>query len=217
MTTPATDLDLVNTALANLGHTVYVTDLTNDTTVEAKAARLMLDGDRDQALGILAGPGAGWKWAQRRQVLTALAGQTHERWTQFYTPPTDWVPGTGWFYMGHPNPNPDAYPEWEAVMTAAGTGRCIACNMEPLGSPQTDPVFIYTARITNVALYPQAFVNYLCWMLAADLAMPVTRDRKLRESAIKETELALRDAIRSELAGMQTYQPPPTPSIRARR
>jgi hypothetical protein len=119
--------------------------------------------------------------------------------------------------MGHPFPNPDCYPEWEAVVTAAGTGRCIACNLEPLGSPQTDPVFIYTARLTNVALYPQPFVEFFTWMLAADLAMPVTKKRELRESALKEAELALREAVRSELSGMQAYQPPPTPSVRARR
>lgn len=215
MSLPTTDLELVNIALAKLGHTVQVVSLSGDQTPEAKAGRMFIDVDRDRALASLSGPGAGWKWAQKRAVLVTLAGQSHERWTYFYTPPADWVPGTGWFYMGHPNPNPDAYPEWEAILTAAGSGRCIACNLPVVGT--TDPAFVYTSRVTNVALYPQPFVEFFTWMLAADFVMPLKRDRKERVEALQEMKLAYGEAVRSELSGMQTYQPPPTLSVRARR
>jgi hypothetical protein len=313
--TPTTDLEIANLALSKLGHTTAIVNLSTDATPEAKAARQWIDVDRDRALGAFA-----WKFAEKRTMLVPLVGQTHERWTQFYRVPTDWVPGQGRIYTGHPNPNPDAMDEWEAVLTAAGTGRCIACNRPPVGATSpplaltataqvgggtftaatyfwvvtaisskgeslasnelsatialngtclltwtlptdatsvrvyrgtsagaesiyfalgkvstytdtgaagtagtpptttaaTEPVFFYVRRETNVALYPQHFVDFFASLLAADLAAPLTRKMEVEARAIQKADISFRLAVVAELRGMQPYMQPPTPSVRSR-
>lgn len=216
MALPTTDLELVNMALAKIGHTTAVANLSTDQTPEAVAARQFLDPCRERAFqyhGAKKGE-TGWRWASKQAVLVAAAGQTDERWEYFYTPPTDMVPNTGWLWAGIPDPPPDTLAEFQVILNAAGSGKVIACNLPPVAG--VSPIFVYTKLVTTVTLYPMSFVEFFTWLLAADLAMPVTRDLARRDRALLEAQYALAVAVAAEGRGSQGYPEPYTLSRRAR-
>jgi hypothetical protein len=202
MALPSTDLEIVNLALDNLSHTIPVGNLSTDTSPEAKAAKRWLDADRDRALGAYT-----WRWAERWELLVEAAGQSHPEWAYFYDVPTGMVPGTGRFQ--------EADELFEIVLNAAGTGYVVACNVE-LSSDT--PMFGYTARITNAALYPQEFVVFFSWLLASDLAKPVLKDKdgRIRLSCLQEAALALAEAKAADLSGAPEVPAPSTPSVASR-
>ncbi len=209
------DTALVNLALGHIGHTIPVVDLATDATVEARTARNRIAMDRDRALAAFR-----WRWAERQSVLTEVTTEKHDRWAHLYSWPNDCVqPRQIW--PGVRRVQPDAEIPFDGeLLNKAGTVRILGCDLAPV-TPNADgllgvPLLYYTARITAVGLYPQPFLDYLSWVLAAGLAMPLKSDIALRDRALKEAWVAGQEAVRASMQSGVIDQPPATPSIRAR-
>ena len=215
MATPTTDLELVNIALSKIGHTVQVVNLSTDDTLEARTARIFLDIDRDRALGVYR-----WKWADQQKVLTEVTTEAHDRWAHLYSRPTDYVVGRQ-IYPNARLVNPEIEIPFDGdVIKKDGTGKLIGCDLAPVAAQADgtggEPLMFYTARISTVAIYPQMFVDFFTWLLASSLAMPLVRERKVREDALKETRLSLVEAIRVDLMSSRKDVDPATPSAASR-
>jgi hypothetical protein len=218
MSLPANDVDIANMALFNIGHTIKIMALADNTT-EAKAASLFLDSEREQCLAEF-----DWRWARKRAVLVEVTGtgdwwnSVDDDWEHVYTLPTDCVQPRE-LYMGTRNPTPEDREPFDRIRNAADDGYVLVSDVAPVTSGDKAPVLFYTKRATVVTEYPQPFAKFLAWALAVHLAMPVIggdEGKKQRDIARQGRLLAYIDAWRFDLQSRQPDVAPPSPSLAAR-
>jgi hypothetical protein len=152
-------------ALTNIGKDT-INDL-SEPTAEARACNLFYDQVRDTLLQSYP-----WRFAGGRKSLAEISNDRSE-WSHAYTRPADclkilWVEPEG-------GRRGVLYPH------DAEDGK-IYCNLSPA-------YLRYTKRLTDPTRYPPLFIEALSWHLAVRLAMPLTRDPKVRADAY---QLAIR-------------------------
>jgi hypothetical protein len=179
------EVAICNLALSNLGKQ-NISALTEAST-EAALCNQFYEHSRDVLL-----QGYPWRFARKTASLAALANTREERWQYAYKRPNDCLKirriSTELFLD---------YLPYEDGVVAGGhaydlEGTTIFCDLSPV-------YLEYTWRITDPATFPPLFVDALSWHLAVRLAMPLTRDPKVRADAFQlaqrmQSEAAVADA-----------------------
>ncbi|NWJ26125.1 hypothetical protein [Rhizobium sp. RM] len=174
----ASVVSICNLALSNVGKS-NITDLT-EKSAEARACNQFYAHTRDVLLQSYP-----WTAARRTQFLAEVDNDKPGAWRYAYTLPSDclqvrWIRPV---YAG----DGDTLKEYSQDRDTTGQelrhpyeieGQTLYGNLSPC-------VLRYTARLTDPTKYSPLFIEALSWHLAVRLAMPLTRDPKIRADALK--------------------------------
>lgn len=173
-------VSICNLALSNIGKD-NIQDL-NEPTAEARACKQFYEHVRDTLL-----QGYPWKFAARSLSLGEVTNDKAMEWRYAYSRPTDCLKVRS---IG---------PTRKDAINADGTSGALPHDVAG-GRIYCDvsPAFLnYTRRITDPSVFNPLFVEALAWHLAVRLAMPLTRDPKLRADAF---QLAMQTQGAAEMA-----------------
>jgi hypothetical protein len=161
---------ICNLALSNIGKS-NISDL-NEASAEGKACKQFYAHTRDTLL-----QGYPWRWAGRTLSMAEITNNKPNRWDYAYQRPSDCLK----IRRVADEMLLDYVPYELRAVKAGGfdysvEGSVIYTNLTP--------AFIeYTARIEDPIQFPPLFQDALAWHLAVRLAMPLTRDPKIRADA----------------------------------
>ncbi|HEY7824466.1 MAG TPA: hypothetical protein VIG24_16615 [Acidimicrobiia bacterium] len=177
---------ICNLALSNIGKE-NISDL-DEGSAEARACKQFYSHTRDTLLQAYP-----WRWAQTTQSLAAVTNTKTKRWAYAYQRPTDCLKVRR--VMGELML--DYVPYDETSVRGGGFNYEIEGSVIYTG---LSPAYLaYTSRVEDVTLFPPLFQDALAWHLAVRLAMPLTRDPKIRADAFQlasrmQGEAAVSDA-----------------------
>lgn len=164
-------VSICNLALSNLGKD-NISALT-DTGAEARACNQFYDHVRDTLLQVYP-----WNFAGKTASLAEVTNDKAGQWLYAYRRPTDCLKIR---YL-RPQYVADDPKDYSAAQTDAFgfahevEGQTIYCDLSP--------AFLrYTCRLTDPTKYSPMFIEAMSWHLAVRLAMPLTRDPKIRADA----------------------------------
>lgn len=166
---------ICNMALSHIGTKSTIVSL-DEASPEARLCRVHYDTTRDAALRMHP-----WNFATRRRTLSDL-GSPPGDWTFRYGYPTDCLHARGLILV-----NGDPSPSFEVAISTDAAGNDIRVIL----SDEPSALLVYTRRVTDPAIYDAEFVSALSWLLAADLAMPLTGKRDKRADALQMAEIAV--------------------------
>lgn len=161
------EVSICNKALLHLGE-----DPISSLTEASKAARLcnqLYADERDFVLR--AHP---WGFAERYVTLAVLADVTPIGFDFAYQYPSNCIKARNIY-------QPVAGSAPINFRPVANDG----LNRKEIWTSQEDAVLVYTVRITAVSLFDAAFIQALSYKLAAELAMPLTKDLKKFQAMIQ--------------------------------
>jgi hypothetical protein len=162
----ASVVSICNLALSNIGKQ-NINDL-SEPGAEAKSCRQFYEHVRDTLLCVYP-----WRFAGKTASLAQVTNDKPGQWAYAYSRPTDCLK-VRWLRPQYSLL--DACPETtqEEISHPHDTeGETIYCNLSP--------AFLrYTFRITDPTRFPPLFIDALSWHLATRLAMPLTKDVKVR-------------------------------------
>lgn len=179
-------VSICNLALSNLGKE-NINDLA-EATAEARACRQFYEHVRDTLLQVYP-----WRFAGKTAALAELTNDKPGEWGYSYTRPNDclkirWVRPE--YSLTEPASHAAANPQVEWGHPYESDGGRIYCGLSP--------AFLrYTFRLTDPTKFSPLFVDALSWQLCVRLAMPLTRDPKVRADAY---QLAMRVQASAEVA-----------------
>lgn len=164
-------VSICNLALSNLGK-ANIQALT-DEGAEALACRQFYDITRDMLLQSYP-----WRFAGRTQSLAEVQNDKPGAWAFAYRRPNDclkvrWVRASYSALDAH-----GRFDERAECMSEPYEieGQTIYCRLSPA-------LLRYTVRLTDPTRFSPLFVDALAWHLSVRLAMPLTRDPKVRADA----------------------------------
>lgn len=158
----------------------------------AKYASIWYDESRLQLL-----ESYDWGFARRTEVLATHADAAPTaRWAFRYVIPSGCVASR---YIQNPlGTTADPVP-YQIELSDDGSEPTIVTNME-------DAVLIYTANLSTTALFSPTFTNSLSWLIAFNMAWPLTGKGELQDRAEKGFAIAVRAAAAHD-ANEQKYEP----------
>jgi len=161
------ETEICNLALSHLG--AYTISALTDASQEARKCNLYYGPARDFVLRDFP-----WNFAERRYALALLSGVTPVGYDYAYQYPTNCLKARKIY-----NEVETAEPI-DFIVTASDdlTSKMILTD-------EADAVLIYTAAVTSTALFDSAFVTFLSYKLAADLAIPLTKKLALQQAMLK--------------------------------
>lgn len=171
----ASIVSICNLALTNLGKDNI--SALSEPTAEARACNQFYEHVRDLLL-----QGYPWRFAGKTLSLAALTNDKPGAWGYAYQRPNDCLKAR-WVRREYStvDPSPQTLQE-EIANPYEIEGETIYCNLSP--------AFLrYTWRVVDPTKYSPLFVDALSWHLSVRLAMPLTRDPKVRADAF---QLAMR-------------------------
>lgn len=185
-------VDIGNLALARVGSSRLVNDFEERTT-EAKLLKLHYDHLLDCALAEV-----DWSFARAEALLTAASVDPPDRWGYAYLMPEDCI---------------RAIRIDDGLQVRRASQRIqfalnVVDGVRLLYTDRDEATLIYTKRVTVPALWPATFADYLAWALAAEIAMPLTNDRLVRQEAIGGRQFALTHAVAVNFNEEQESQEP---------
>lgn len=158
-------VSICNLALSNLGKD-NISDL-SEPTAEARSCNQFYAHVRDTLLQVYP-----WRFAGRTESLAEVANAKPGRWRYAYRRPVECLKVRivrPEYSTGDPRPD-DPQTPYDIE------GDTIYCDLSP--------AFLrYTFRLVDPVKFPPLFVEALSWHLAVRLAMPLTRDPKVRADA----------------------------------
>lgn len=164
----ASVVSICNLALTNIGKD-NIQALT-DAGAEARACSQFYEHTRDVLL-----QGYPWRFAGVSVSMAELINDRLGKWAYAYQRPTDCLK-VRWVRPAYSEDEPALSEQEELSIPYEAEGSMIYCNLSP--------AFLrYTSRVTDVSTFPPLFVDALAWHLAVRLAMPLTRDPKVRADA----------------------------------
>lgn len=163
----ATVVSICNMALARIGVSSFISSL-NEASNEARVLNLFYEQMRDFALR-----DHDWNFARRRVVL-ADAGTPPTNWAFKYTYPSDCLRARTIVRSGMRTPRNDQRVAFEVA--SEGSQRVIYTD-------QAQAELVYTARITDPTLYDPMFESALAFLIAAEVAMPLTVKESVANAA----------------------------------
>lgn len=161
---PPSPVNICNIALSHLG--AGGIDALTERSAEANACQLHYDIARDATLRDFP-----WNFATKRAVLAALSETPPAPWSYLYALPTDCL-----LAREIVNSGGTARIPFSVESNSGGTARVLL-------SDQSSATLVYTARVTEAALFDPMFVEALSWRLAALICMPITRNRNIMQMA----------------------------------
>jgi len=165
----SSEVFICNLALSNIGKT-NISDL-NEAGAEARACRQFYAFCRDTMLQVYP-----WRFAEKTQSLGQITNDKPGAWEYAYNRPNDClkVLSLQENYTLTPDAStPAPGPYGHAYEIEGGK---VYCNLSPA-------ILRYTWRITDPTKFPPLFIDALSWSLSGRLAMPLTKDLGLRNSA----------------------------------
>lgn len=164
-------VSICNLALANIAKK-DINSLT-EASAEARACNRFYEVTRDILLQAYP-----WRFAGKTQSLAQLTNDKPGAWAYAYRRPTDCLK-VRWIRPEYSltDPCPQSLQD-EISNPYEIEGEMIYCNLSP--------AFLrYTFRLTDPTKFPPLFVEALAWHLAVRIAMPLTRDPKIRADAFQ--------------------------------
>lgn len=188
----ATVVSICNLALSNIGKD-NINDLT-EKSAEARACNQLYAQTRDVLLQSFP-----WAVAGKTVALGALDNDKPGVWRHSYAQPADclqirWIRPR---YAGDAAIPPETLkPDLdeagrEMQYAYALEGDRLYCDLSPA-------LLRYTCRLTDPTKYSPLFIEALAWHLAVRLAMPLTRDPKIRADAMALAQNSQRAAEQAE-------------------
>lgn len=188
------EVSICNMALARCGVTILIQSAT-EASNQADICNLFYAPTRDRVLEAF-----NWPFARRIATLADI-GAPPINWQYRYRYPVDCLKVRNLVVEGMRAPNKDNRIPFQVLGDEASSAKAIVTD-------QISAIAEYTARITDVNLFPPAFVSALAWGLAVEIAIPLTTDMKRVQVAQQMYLSALRDA-ESTAAGEQEEEPMP--------
>lgn len=177
----SSDVFICNLALGNIGKPTI--NALTEKSAEARECSRFFEHTRD--LLLQAYP---WRWAGKTAALAEITNDKPGEWGYAYRKPTDCLK------VRYVRPQYDATTELtlldqspEAVRQREAQwikipyeleGTSLYCGLSPA-------LLRYTYRITDPTKFPPMFIEAFGWHLAVRLAMPLTKDPKVRADAFK--------------------------------
>lgn len=173
-------VSICNLALSNLGKDNISS--VDEASAEARACRQFYEHTRDTLLQVYP-----WRFAGKTQALAELTNDKPGAWGYSYKRPVDCLK-VRWLRQAYSTV--DLYPQDEAIQQLTPyeiEGERIYAGI--------GPAFLrYTAKITDPTKFPPLFIDALSAALSVRLAMPLTRDLKVRQDAAQYAVAARQSA-----------------------
>lgn len=173
----ASVVSICNLALSNVGKD-NINDLT-EKSAEARACNQFYAQTRDTLLQSYP-----WKAARKTLSLGEITNDKPGVWKHAYMQPSDClqVRGIRPLYADDTSAGALDFTQMddggrEALHPYELEGETLYCNLSPC-------LLRYTARLTDPTRFSPLFIEALSWHLAVRLAMPLTRDPKIRADAL---------------------------------
>lgn len=167
----ASVVSICNLALSNIGKD-NINALT-EPTAEARACNQFYEHTRDLLL-----QGYPWRFATKTVALALVTNDKLGKWGYAYKRPTDCLKVL-WLRPAYSVDNPCGQTEQEEIANPYEIeGEVIYCNLSPC-------FLRYIWRQTDPTKFLPLFVEALSWHLSVKLAMPLTRDPKVRADAFQ--------------------------------
>lgn len=163
----ASEVSICNLALSNIGKDSI--QALSDAGAEARACRQFYTHVRDLVLQEYP-----WRFAGRTQSLAQIANDKRGAWRYAYSRPGDCLK-VRWLRPQYSDLEPMTQAD-EIAVPYDIEENTIYCN-------ETPAFLRYTFKLTDPTKFPPLFVEALSWHLAVRLAMPLTRDEKVRADA----------------------------------
>lgn len=176
-------VSICNLALSNLGADNI--SALSDAGAEARACRQFYEQTRDALLQVYP-----WRFAGKTQALAEVTNTEAGKWGYAYQRPNDCLK-VRWVRPQYSTDDPCAQTHQEEISNPYDVeGETVFCNLSP--------AFLrYTFRLIDPTKFSPLFVETLSWHLATRLAMPLTRDLKMRNDAY---QLAMQTRGQAEVA-----------------
>ena len=175
----ASVVSICNLALSNIGKD-NINALT-DAGAEARACSQFYKHTRDMMLQAYP-----WRFAGGTVSLAQVTNDKPGQWGYAYQRPTDCLK-VRWVRPAYSEDDLALTRQQEISHQYEAEAQRIYCNLSP--------AFLrYTMLITDPSLFPPLFVDALSWHLATRLAMPLTRDPKVRAEAFQMARMMTGEA-----------------------
>lgn len=187
------EVSICNLALFRIGHTQRIDSLT-EASVAAELCNILYPIVRDRII-----EAGDWSFARKRVTLASV-GDPPDNWAYQYQYPSDCAKARSIEVSGLRNPHSGQRIPFEVMANTVNEGRSICCDQE-------QAVLVYTAAVTNTALFAPAFVNAIAWALALELVTPLARDVKFASLAAQQAPAALAEALAADMAERREDRP----------
>lgn len=175
----ASEVNICNLALQQMGRSVRITALDgSDTSEAATICTLQYPISRDAVLRAFP-----WNFATVRIALTNFEEDPDFEYSMYYKLPSDYLWLREIFEAGR-----EPYKIEQFASSNSGTIKVIATN---LGSPIN---IKYTARVTDPTLFEPLFIVTLAAHIAAEVAIPLRESRSTADGLWKVYQAKLREA-----------------------
>lgn len=172
-------VSICNMALDRIAYADPLSDITDQNHAGAAVCSRWFEHCRDEVLRAHR-----WPFASRTQTLALVAEDPTDEWGFSYRYPADCLRARRFVSaLGDADHTRQPYD-----ISSDASGRLILCDVE-------DAVLLYTARIADPVLFPEDFVSLLAWKLAAEIAIPLTREMRMAANAADQYRLSLARAI----------------------
>jgi hypothetical protein len=159
----ASEVDICNLALGHIGDAAEITAIAPpDGSTQAALCKKFYPIARDETLAK-----HDWGFARRRQLLSKLSADAPSGWSYWFTIPNPFIAARGLVAEDYDTPTEYKIESHETHGTVV--------------LAEVDPAELwYTASIEDTTKFPPVFVHALSWKLASYLAIPTTREPKIK-------------------------------------
>lgn len=196
-------ISICNLALSNIGKP-DIQDI-NEVSAESKACKQFYEHTRDLLLQSYP-----WRFAQTTAALASVTNTKADRWGYAYQRPNDCLK-----VLRIADVYDVPFAESDGSLIIAGghsydiEGDKVFCYLAPA-------YLTYTRRLIDPTKYPPLFIETLSWHLAVRLAMPLTRDPKVRADAYQLAVQSFGQAGVADANEVRQVEDAPARAIEAR-
>jgi hypothetical protein len=199
---PLSQAQIANMALSHIGQNAQIASLDDDDPAAA-VCKLFYTSALERLLGDF-----DWRFARARAVLVEITNDDPPpAWDYRYALPADCVAAREIEDNLRVRAAADRIPFDKSYSSVNGP---------TLVTDLADAVLWYTANVANTVYFPPRFAYALSWYLAADIAMPLSKDARLAESMRQRAIVEGRIAATHDAIQGQDDPPPPTSYENAR-
>jgi len=197
------DTEIANFAIAHLGISKPIGNLTTESSAEANACRQFYESARDESLRSF-----NWPFARRYVDLALIESDPTDEWAYSYRYPSDCMMIRK-IFNGIRNPTQKQVEKY--WLGSDSTGRLIYVDYQ-------NASLEYTVRITDVLQFHQDFVMALSYLIAFYVAPLITRGDpyKLSERMFQFYRVSMSRAMANEYKEQQKDEFPDPSLIEAR-
>ena len=181
-----TDLDICNLALSHIGQSAITSaQLTGDLNESARHLNIIYDLSRDNVLRM-----KDWRFASTKEALVVVTDEI-PGWAYIYTHPAECLHINKIFYDVE-SQDPEAIEFEVTYIPVAGVvaaKKVICTNYE-------DAYIDYVYKVTDPALFDTSFVTAFSYLLAAQIAKPLTNDPTMAKLMMELYQSLVSDASR---------------------